>query len=114
MQPRLEIDVEGLVRTGGQVQDSSGPVRDAVTKESSGLTVAGVAAEWSAAAVLAKRADSWATYLQQLAERIRLCGAGMIGAAIDFQTTDQQSADEIMASIPALRPAHGPHQGYAE
>ncbi|GAA2675476.1 hypothetical protein [Actinoplanes palleronii] len=114
MRPNLEIDVEGLIRTGTQVQDSSGAARDAVTKESAHLTVSGVAAQWAAAAVIGTRADGWSAYLQDLAERVRLCGAGMIGAAINYQLTDQESADSITAVLPAPRPAHGPHQGYAE
>ncbi|KUL31528.1 hypothetical protein [Actinoplanes awajinensis] len=114
MQPDVDIDVEGLSRTGTQVADSSGSVLDAVIKENGRLTIAGVAAQWAAAPVLGKRADSWSAYLQDLSQRIRLCGSGMIGAAVDYATTDQESADSITATFPTPRPAHGPHQGYAE
>ncbi|AEV82001.1 hypothetical protein ACWT_0985 [Actinoplanes sp. SE50] len=114
MQPNVEIDVEGLVRTGTQVQDSSGSVRDAITKESGWLTVAGAAAPWAAVATMADRAHGWATYLQDLAERIRLSGAGMVGAAIDYQTTDHDSGTDIAGTYPAPGPHHGPHMGYAE
>src|SRR4051812_23840906 len=105
----LEIDVEGLIRTGTQIQDSAGFVRDAMARERGWLTVAGAAAPWSAVAVIADRADAWSTYLQELAERIRLRGAGMVGAAIDYQTTDHESAGSISATFPH----HGPHQGAA-
>ncbi|GLW32990.1 WXG100 family type VII secretion target [Actinoplanes regularis] len=114
MRPDVEIDVEVLRRTGTQVQDSSGAVRDAVTRENDQLTVIGAAVQWAAATVIAKRADGWSTYLQELAERVRLCGAGMIGAAINYQLTDQESADEITATFPTPRAHHGPHMGYAE
>jgi hypothetical protein len=113
MQPGVEIDVEGLRRTGAQVQDSSEPVQHAVTEEGTQLTVAGVAARWAAGPVIAERGDGWTTYLRDLAERVRLCGAGMIGAAIDYQLTDQESADSITATFPALQPYHGPHMGAA-
>ncbi|GIF04632.1 hypothetical protein [Actinoplanes siamensis] len=114
MRPDVEIDVEGLRRTGTQVQDSSASVRDIVAKERTQLTVAGVAAQWAAGPVIGKQADSWSVYLQDLAERIRLCGAGMIGAAITYQLTDQESADSITAILPTPRSYHGPHMGAAE
>src|SRR5690348_6308709 len=114
MQPDVEIDVEGLGRTGTQVQGSSGAMLDAAAKENAQLTVAGAAEQWAAAPVIAKRAEGWSTYLQDLAERVRLCGAGMIGAAIDYQLTDQESADAIAATFPTPRPYHGPHMGAAE
>ncbi|MFI1995057.1 hypothetical protein [Actinoplanes sp. NPDC020271] len=114
MYPHLEIDVEGLVRTGTQVQDSSTAVSDAIAKESGWLTAASAAAPWAAVTTIAERADGWSAYLRELAERIRLHGAGMVGAAIDYQTTDQESADSITATFPTPRAHHGPHQGYAE
>lgn len=114
MYQQLEIDVEGLTRTGTQVEDASLPAHDAVTNEAGRLTVDGLAAQWAAATVLGKRADAWSTYLQDLSERVRLCGAGMIGAAVNYATADQESADAITAIFPTPRPAHGPHMGYAE
>jgi hypothetical protein len=81
--------------------------------EGTQLTVAGVAAQWAAGPVIAERGAGWVRYLRDLAERVRLCGAGMVGAAIDYQLTDQESTDSIMASSPALRPYHGPHMGAA-
>ncbi|GAA4595712.1 hypothetical protein BJY16_001768 [Actinoplanes octamycinicus] len=114
MHPHLEIDVEALVRTGTQVQDSSGSVREAITKEVGWLTVASVGIPWAAVGVVADRANGWSTYLQDLAERIRLSGAGMVGAAINYQTTDQESADSITATFPTPAPHHGPHMGAAE
>jgi hypothetical protein len=113
MQPDVEIDVEALRRTGTQVQESSRSVLDVVTKEDTQLTVAGVAAQWAAGPAITDRSAGWVKYLRDLTERVRLCGAGMVGAAIDYQLTDQESADSITATFPALQPYHGPHMGAA-
>jgi hypothetical protein len=113
MQPDVEIDVEGLRRTGIQVQDSSGPVRDVATDVGDQLAIAGVAAQWAVGPVIAARVVSWSAYVRDLAERVRLCGAGMVGAAISYQLTDQESADSITATFPTPRPYHGPHMGAA-
>jgi hypothetical protein len=112
MHPHLEIDVEGLTRTGTQVEDASWAVRDAITNESGQLTATGIAAQWAAGPPLAARADGWSTYLQDLSQRIRDCGANMVRAAVDYQSTDQHSAESLTAGIPPSHPAYGWHQGY--
>jgi hypothetical protein len=112
LQPDVDVDIEGLRRTGVKIKTPLISVDSAIQKELPHLSVSGSAAGWDTVPALGDTAMRWSDYLRDLGLRVRKVGEDLLTTADQFEAAEQQAVHSFNFPIPAADESPAPSYNF--